>query len=501
MANNQELYELIKSLDSKEKRYLKLLMKALSGPKQKRYQKHFDAIVAMKKYDDLIWKRSMGLKITTRQIKETNNYLYDFILKGLMLYSNPKDKSKNRVLVDAQKINTLMEKGLYTTAAKKINELIQLAEEQQFYDLSLHLLNEKRSIHFGTGLLKSDPQLMPNILDNFDSNIIHAQNINDYLRFLQKAKEVLEKWTTIRDAEVESKYIELLKNDLMKSDEKATCPRSKNLYFILKLALLTNLRSEEECMQECDKAIAYFTNEANTLSAFYIGFMLNKKMEICTIFKEYKLLNETLKIFNSNSGKAKNHSEQFYWFIMSIRHQLNAFYAFQKVKEFNLLIEDIDTEKYESSSITYPTVYIECEFTKAKIYHLNGQFNEALECLDKVLDTGKNIRLDLKIAARILFLIIHYELGNQLYLPYAIQSLYRAILKTNSSHLAERELLTFLRQAIQVKDAADLKALQQNLLSSWQKMMDDKYQKDFFFFFPYCEWIESQISGKSFTAV
>ena len=155
-------------------------MKALSGPKQKRYKHHFDTIVSMKKYDDLIWKRAMGLKITTKQIKETNNYLYDFILKGLMMYTNPKDKTKNRILVDSQKINMLIRKGLYQTASKRIDELITVAEEQQFYDLSLHLLNEKRSINFGTGKLNRDSDFAFQLYDQFEGNLKVCENINEY---------------------------------------------------------------------------------------------------------------------------------------------------------------------------------------------------------------------------------------------------------------------------------------------------------------------------------
>lgn len=499
MASNKELFDLIKSLDSKEKRYLKLLMKALSGPKEKRYQNHFDIIVSMKKYDDLLWKRKMGLKITSKQIKETNNYLYDFILKGLMMYSNPTDKSKNRILVDSQKVNTLMRKGLYHTAAKKIDELIQLSEEQQYFDLSLHLLNEKRSINFGTGLLKSDPNFMLGILDNFDANLEHAQNINDYLRYLDGAKRVIEKWTTIRSPEVEEKYLALLAHPLMDNEKMATCLRSRNLYYILKLALLTNLQSEAKCLAESNSAIDYFTHKAKKLdNALYIGFMLNKKMEICTIFKLYDELATTIELFESKAKNLASFTEQIYWFIMSFRHRLTLFYYQQNISEFKKSLENLDVELYKTCQSSYPTVYGECEFTKAKIHHLAGEMDEAIDCLNNVFDAGKKISIELLVAARILFLMIHYELGNQFYLPYAIQSLYRTILKTNSIYLAERELLSFLRQAIQVKDHAELKVLEQNLLNKWLEMKNDKYQKDFFYFFPYCEWIESHITGKSF---
>ena len=378
MASNSELFELIKSLDSKEKRYLKLLMKALSGPKQKKYQKHFDAIVSMKKYDELLWKRKMGIDSTTKKLKETNNYLYDFVLKGLLMYSNPKDKSKNRVLVDAQKINMLTRKGLYKTAAKRIDELIEVSEEQQFFDLSLHLINEKRSINFGTGKLTRDRDFAHGIYTHFEANLEICKNINDYLRLLEKTKLVFDKWTTVRSKEIETAYEDLLNHPLFEHHEKALSLRSKNLYFVLKLVLLLNLYREQACFEEIEASLVYF--DADNLGLdnhLYLGFMLNKKMEICYFFNKYDDLRTTLQVFDSKVSQLKTYAEKKYWFAYSIRHHLRLFYVSKDIDGFIKYISGIDSEKYATIATDYYGVYAEIEFEMAKLYHLAGDLKSS----------------------------------------------------------------------------------------------------------------------------
>ena len=93
---------------------------------------------------------------------------------------------------------------------------------------------------------------------------------------------------------------------------------------------------------------------------------------------------------------------------------------------------------------------------------------------------------------------MHYELNNTFYLPYAIQSLYRVILKTSTEFTAERVMLSFLKKAINSYNENEITELQQKLITQWKSMRNDPYQRDFFFYFPYCEWIESRINKQPF---
>ena len=502
MASKLELYDLIKSLDAKEKRYMKMLMKALSGSKEKKYQAHFDAIVSMKKFDKLLWKRKMGLSATTKQIKETNNYLYDFILKGLIIYTNAQDKSQNRILVEAQKINMLMKKGLYDTASKKIDELIQLSNDQQFFDLSLHLLNQKRSISFGTGKLANDEHFAEQIYDDFEHTVNQCNNINEYLRLLHRTKLLVDKHSTVRNAEIEATYHQLGRHPLLESGNLATNLRSKNLFFVIKLALCYLTFNEEEAFRVSDQSIDYFGNGNSKLyDELYFGFMMSKRLELCALFGRWEEFEKSLERFNSRLSHLKTFSQKQYWFMHNYRHVLIFLYAKTDLEQFKKTVEELNLDEYENSINAYAGVYFECEFNTARLYHLDGNYDMAIEKLNKVIDNHKFIGDDHLIAAKILLLIIHFELDHRQYLPYAIQSLYRSLLKMKGNFLAEKKLIHFLRKAIKLNNRTEFMILTKSLFKSWNSMKQEKFQRDFFFYFPYCEWILSKIENRPFYEV
>lgn len=500
MASNKELFDLIKSLDPPEKRYLKKLMKALAGNKQRKYQEHFDKIVSMKKYDDLIWKRAMGLKASPKKIKETNNYLYDYILKGLAMYISVTDRSKNRVLVEAQKIHILHQKGLHETTYRRIQEMIDLSQKEQYFDLCLHLLNEKRSVGFSLGKLTlRDPDLY-RVYDDFDVCLEKAKNINAFLRLLMQLRELFDLTETIRSPESESEFRIILSNPLLSDVNNALSPRAVNMYYVIKLALQSALMMEDESIRLCEEGVGTFSDPSNRLNnPLYVGFMLNKRLEMISLFGRWHEFDAWFPRFQKLSRKhTKNYHHRKYFLINGIRHRLNGAYHLQRTEELPAIEASFDAEFYETCRLDYASAFYECEFHFAKMYHLCGQYEEALAKIESILSNRQHVRNDLEMSARILHLIIHYDLNNNLYLPYAVQSLYRILRKSPVSYEPEWALVRFLKKLTRTTDHRELSAIRLELLENWEGSKQDKYQRDFFYYFPYCEWISSKLNGVHF---
>ncbi|MCP4123374.1 MAG: hypothetical protein GY751_16600 [Bacteroidetes bacterium] len=501
MASNKELYDLIKTLTSPEKRYLKKLMKALAGNKQKKYQDHFDKIVAMKKFDDLLWVRKMGLNASKKQVKETNNYLYDFILRGLIMFTSARDKTKNKVLVESQKIHILQQKGLYETTLHRINDLIELCEEQQFFDLALHLVNEKRSVSFGLGLFSGLNDEVFKIYDTFDIYLDQAGNVNDYLRLVAEMKRVLNSNEVIRSPEIEEEFTSILKHKLLQNSVTATNLRSKNLYFILKIIFVNALYLEEEAISLSDESIEFFAEKSKVGDPLYLGFMLNKRLEIAAVFDRWKEFGYWYDRFMSMPKTFKYHTAKRYWFLNGHRHKLRWIYACRDLEEFALLEKDFDKEFYEECRGDGSGAFYETEYVFAKVLHLAGRYDDALTHIDSILDNRQRVRNDLLLATRVLHLIIHYDLNNVFYVPYAVQSLYRVLLKAPTDYKAEHQLVLFLKKAVNVTEKDELRDLMSKLLTIWEEMKKDKYQREFFWYFPYCEWITSKLEDRDFLEV
>ena len=132
---------------------------------------------------------------------------------------------------------------------------------------------------------------------------------------------------------------------------------------------------------------------------------------------------------------------------------------------------------------------------------LVGQYDEALERINNILGGKQYVRKELLLATRVLYLVVHHDLNNALYLPYAVQSLYRILLQSPVKYLAESKLISFLKKLPRLRNNDELRVAKKELLMQWEGMKQDKYQRDFFYYYPYREWVQASIEQRPFLDV
>ena len=67
--------------------------------------------------------------------------------------------------------------------------------------------------------------------------------------------------------------------------------------------------------------------------------------------------------------------------------------------------------------------------------------------------------------------------------------------------MAEAKLISFLRKLPNIVNEKDLIKAKRKLLDDWSSMKSDRFQRDFFTYFPYTDWITSKIRNKPFREV
>ena len=85
----------------------------------------------------------------------------------------------------------------------------------------------------------------------------------------------------------------------------------------------------------------------------------------------------------------------------------------------------------------------------ASLYFGSGDYEKAIDYLNKIINWKVDLRTDLQCYARLLHLIAHYELGNFQLLEYLIKSVYRFMAKMENLSLVEEEMFKFLRKSFQ----------------------------------------------------
>jgi tetratricopeptide (TPR) repeat protein len=135
----------------------------------------------------------------------------------------------------------------------------------------------------------------------------------------------------------------------------------------------------------------------------------------------------------------------------------------------------------------------------AYIYFGAKDYNEALVWLNKLLDMPKTIvRQDLQSVARIINLIVHFEMGNNLLLESLLRSTYRYLRKQDRFYEFESRILKFIRKSKDMVTKKEKKAAFIELKTELKILSEKESEKAIFRYFNFMAWLDSKINENDF---
>jgi hypothetical protein len=104
-----------------------------------------------------------------------------------------------------------------------------------------------------------------------------------------------------------------------------------------------------------------------------------------------------------------------------------------------------------------------------------------------------SIRRDIEYNARLLNLIIHYELKNFDYLEYLILSTYRFLYKRKKIYKLETLVIDFIKRLPRINSNRDLAENFQILQNNMRTIYKKPHEKNIFLYFNYMEWVSKKL--------
>ena len=133
------------------------------------------------------------------------------------------------------------------------------------------------------------------------------------------------------------------------------------------------------------------------------------------------------------------------------------------------------------------------------IFFGNGNFEQALAYLNEWLALSGNIeRKDLQSLARILNLIIHFEMGNTLLLESLVRSTQRFLKKEEHMLDYERAVLQFIKTTIRAAGKWEEKQAFQLLQKQLESLYEKPSERPMLDLFDIRAWVESKVRGIPF---
>lgn len=493
MRASDFLFQLIKAMTKGDRRNFKLFAQLQEG--DKKYIQLFDAIERQEEYDERLLLQQFEGERFTNQFSVAKNYLYRYILKTLHVFQ--KDPySEFQILVHQVKI--LMSKNLFDQAHKLLRKAMHQAEAMEYFSDYLSLLQMEREIYFFNqksnefaafimGIQAKEKEVLAQ-LDNF----IQFSHIQDELKLIKKSI------SEVRSEKDNRPFEKIRKNGLMSAEGKALSVRAK----IKQLVILNDCAASEgnfaQCKDYSEKILSlYESNSAikDTENHFYLLEITN----LAIIYYRNGLEKEAFECLEKlRAATVMNQQEEIR--VFEKYSQVTLAIALEKGNIMNgkLAAEAIEDGLQKLDGKIRKSVELVLYFHLASFWLMAGNPSEGLRWINKFLNEPKTeLRVDLQCMARILNIILHYELGNQDLVEYALKSASRFIFKRQRMLKFEKLVLSTLRGLSNAPSENDRKAILTNTLDSLSEIMDDPFENKANNLFDFQSWAKSKLNRTS----
>ncbi len=495
-----KLFNLIKNLTPAEKRYVSIFF-GKNQVSDNKYILLFDAIDRQTELNEekLRKKLYQNLDVEDRKFSELKNYLYQTILRVLQDFDKESSidyRFENMIA----NIRVLYRRALYDECKVQIQKTRKLAVSYESFEVLLELLRWEKQIAYTQGDINFLTKKLKNIVAE---EVILNEKIKNYLFYKNTFYEV---YATIRQQGLltkdtsEDSLTQKLQHELLQSATFALSKKGKIFYYRSRSLYAYYARNNEDFYQKnkillqlMEDFPAYLQEEV----AEHISVLSNIILS-CSTLKKYDEANENIEKFRliqprTQDDKLKIHRQYYQtklqWCISTINYEI----GLSVMAEHLIEKQKFENQEYINSGFYYAFFCITFGA---------GKYDAALEYLNEWLGAGKtNDRQDLQIMARLLNLILHYEMGNDYLLDSLLKSTYYYINKHSKIAGFERLLMRFIREAQQSSSKAELVQISMEIKQAFNKLAQDNTQSAFTQYFDFIAWIDSKISGKSFAEV
>ncbi|MBI2269347.1 MAG: hypothetical protein HYU69_03215 [Bacteroidetes bacterium] len=500
---SDELFQLIKSLTSQEKRCFKLNFD-IKKPKSN-FITLFDAIDSMGAYSESELIKKLKKTGGIKNLKQVKSQLYDKIVVAISIYANDSSvKRKIQNLIHYSEL--LLEKSLYRSSIHYLlkAEALAIEHEQYPYLLSISYLKASHARHLnikdGTAVIIDKETAAEKKYIHSIQNTIEYRNIwlgvsNIYSLYADNLKSValLKKVKHISD-------LQLIKNKNL-----AQTYLSKNYYYDTRhlINMLTG-KWNNSSFDLQNEFVKYLEQQPDLLFSRASNYITALSRVITTLNKINRS-DEIEVFFNKASGffislptkkKSRNLSSYFAGVILAnymdaqliLLHPEKAIDSWEKVK--NEVHKEMPTTG--ADLVVYINLFLG--------YFYLSKYREALQNLNIVINFNKPNRIDIQADARLFILILHYELGNTDLLPNLTRASKNFLQKNGYYTEFANVIVVFFEKEIHSGKTKNFNSfvLLKTKLSALIKHREAKKAMEYF---DYLSWIDSKLENKPFIEI
>lgn len=508
MAKGETLFRLVKALSGSEKKYFKLFASRHVIKGKNNYLKLFEEIEKQLVYDEKKIFEYFAGQSYVRHLARHRHYLFNMILKSLQaFYSEATIELKLKNLL--QQASILSNKNLPEHAFRLLQKARGIAVKSCKDIQYLEIIKAEQK------MLRSFVSIRPlkgNLMQSAEQEADILKRITNYNEYQKLANRIfiLDKsgGGLPRDEKTIEKFRNEYNNPLMRNVHNALSLPAKDVFYYIQTAFFLITEDLNRALEAAKKRIRLldkypFMKEDDPEK--YIAATINYLTSCLRLHRYGAFVRGTRKCKNEirkmNAYKLSGKLLQFNAIVYNL--ELSYYIRTGNFKEGEYFIKHEDAimgkhfQKFDK--LNQLVIY----YNMAYIYFGSGHYALAASSINKILnDTDENIRQDIYAFARILNLIIHYELGNRELLEYIVKSTYRFLHRRNRLYKSEQLIVAFIQKEIPavISKKDELDAFRK-LKKEFQKIMHLPFEQKIMEYFDILSWLESKTGQKSFASI
>lgn len=441
------IIQLVSSLNAAEKRYFKMATAQQKG--EKKYNRLFDEIARVGQYDAEALSRK--LKVTKKQLADDKNYLQSILLDAVKNFDTGRNSWHHGYLEGL----ALYDRGLYHYAIDHLNSVIAGAEKEEHWAVVQSALMTRSAC-----LLRiAAPQEELDRLHQHFLQVLDKAKEQEILRHLSYSFSIIANGIDLNKADLSYRQHPLYQADYTS----LSSLRAQMCWFTLHLgdAMVVSFDAPE-ALRLARKQAEHFGSEGRLLDinpGAYYGMMIywaNAEENAGNIDKALSIIKDLLQLLDK---PRKSDTQQT---VANYSH-----HARQILAHLHLMAHD-----YPAAISAFASIYTNLksynEPNQVDILHfyalsllLAGRPAEASDILEELLTMNSKTREDLYVSARLLILLVQYDLDN-------FDVLLHNIVSTKSyfvrHKIEDKRFAHFLKHFASVVKAADKKTAIRTLM-------------------------------------
>ena len=495
--STDHLLKLILRLTPSEKRQLRIQVNKTNVKGNLLFMSLFDHLDKEKEYDEeLIIQKIPGIK--RNQLSNLKSSLYRQILQSLRTTRRSSEVDIG-IYENIDYATILLSKGMYNASLSILDKTKKTALEHNNYTAVLAILEKEKHIEsiYVTGSMY--PKATE--LRNETKNILKLTSLQHSLSSLSLSLYGLYlQYGHVKDQRDFDFITDFFKNNLPEVEVNKLDFYGKLYYYQSYVWYHHMTQDFANTYRYAQKWVDLFDEQPewkDKESTLYIKGLHNilNPLFLAQRYDKFLVAYEKLVAFGNERLRLMDRNEESMFKLMEVTHGINRYFltadfasGVEYVKQVEQFIEN-NTYDWDLNRIMLFNYKIAC------IYFCHGDLDHANLLLNKITnEVYPNFREDIQCFARLLNLIVHFDLGNESLVTHQVKSTFRFLSKMKHLQKALQEILSFLRRLPRIQESHlknEFKKLRNKLL----KIESQQFERRPFLYLDIIAWLDSKIEA------